>query len=162
MTDDMPPGCGVGEPRLGGERDDNPRRCRSINHFPTRICKTWNYTHRCFERRCADGNMAGPCERIALHSNSKGNIPMQDTLTTPSIPEMGFIRQPQVLRIASFSATTLWRKCKSGDFPKPVRLSANISAWRVEDVRAWVGAHGGGCKQGTQQQAEQPRGKRGR
>lgn len=67
---------------------------------------------------------------------------MQDMPAVQPIPEIGFIRQPQVLRIASFSATTLWRKCRSGEFPKPVRLSANVSAWRVEDVRAWLGAHG--------------------
>ncbi|MCU6498916.1 AlpA family phage regulatory protein [Rugamonas sp. A1-17] len=66
---------------------------------------------------------------------------MQVTATIQQIPQIGFIRQPQVLLIASFSATTLWRKCRSGQFPKPVRLSANVSAWRVEDVRAWVAAH---------------------
>lgn len=57
-----------------------------------------------------------------------------------SLPETGFIRQPQVLHIASFSSTTLWRRCKAGTFPQPIRLSPRICAWRVEDVRAWVKA----------------------
>lgn len=68
---------------------------------------------------------------------------MQVKSAVQPIPEIGFIRQPQVLHITSFSATTLWRKCKSGEFPKPVRLSANVTAWRVEDVRAWIGTRGG-------------------
>jgi len=58
------------------------------------------------------------------------------------LPETGFIRQPQVLYLAAFSSTTLWRHCKAGTFPKPVRLSARICAWRVEDVRAWIKAQG--------------------
>jgi predicted DNA-binding transcriptional regulator AlpA len=26
---------------------------------------------------------------------------------------------------------------KAGRFPKPCKLSANVTAWRAEDVRAW-------------------------
>lgn len=64
------------------------------------------------------------------------------TQALPGLPETGFIRLPQVLHIASFSRATLWRRCAAGTFPKPVRLSANISAWRVEEVRAWVDMQG--------------------
>ena len=67
---------------------------------------------------------------------------MQALLPITSIPETGFLRQRQVLQIASFSATTLWRRCKAGTFPKPIKLSAQISAWRVEEIRAWVEAQG--------------------
>ena len=34
----------------------------------------------------------------------------------------------------------LWRKVKAGHFPKPVKLSERVTAWRVEDVRAWLAA----------------------
>ncbi|WP_295993480.1 AlpA family transcriptional regulator [Rugamonas sp.] len=37
-----------------------------------------------------------------------------------------------------FSAATLWRKVKSGEFPQPVKLSARVTAWRLEDVHAWM------------------------
>jgi prophage regulatory protein len=37
-----------------------------------------------------------------------------------------------------FSASTLWRKCRSGAFPPPVRVSAGITAWRVGDIRQWL------------------------
>ena len=35
---------------------------------------------------------------------------------------------------------TLWRRVKAGTFPKPVKLSERVTAWRVEDVRQWLDA----------------------
>lgn len=40
--------------------------------------------------------------------------------------------------VVPFSSATLWRKVKAGQFPKPVKLSAGITAWRVQDVRQWL------------------------
>jgi len=49
------------------------------------------------------------------------------------------MRQTQLLAdVVPFSASTLWRKVKAQTFPAPVKLSAGITAWRVEDVRAWM------------------------
>ncbi|MDE1006523.1 MAG: AlpA family phage regulatory protein [Paraburkholderia fungorum] len=67
---------------------------------------------------------------------------MRETKESLSIPETGFLRQPQVLKFVPFSATTLWRRCKAGAFPQPVKLSAGISAWRAEEVRAWITQQG--------------------
>jgi prophage regulatory protein len=36
------------------------------------------------------------------------------------------------------SRSTLWRKIRSGDFPQPVRISANAVAWRADDIRCWI------------------------
>jgi prophage regulatory protein len=56
-----------------------------------------------------------------------------------ALPETGFIRAAQLCPgIVPIGRTTLWRKVKAGEFPAPVRLSANVVAWRVEDVRAWI------------------------
>lgn len=55
------------------------------------------------------------------------------------LPADGYIRQSQLCPgIVPFSQATLWRKVKSGKFPKPVKLSDRITAWRVQDVRAWM------------------------
>lgn len=60
------------------------------------------------------------------------------------LPETGFVRQSQLIpHIIPFSSTTLWRKVKSGDFPAPVKLSSRVTAWRAEDVRAWMRQFGG-------------------
>ena len=37
-----------------------------------------------------------------------------------------------------FSDSTLWRKVVAHEFPAPVKLSDRVTAWRVEDVRAWM------------------------
>ncbi len=37
-----------------------------------------------------------------------------------------------------FSASTLWRKCRRGEFPPPVRVSAGVTAWRVGQIRLWL------------------------
>lgn len=39
-----------------------------------------------------------------------------------------------------FSMPTLWRKVKNGTFPKPCKLSAGITAWKVGEVRQWLAA----------------------
>lgn len=50
-----------------------------------------------------------------------------------------YLRQAQLIpRILPFSAATLWRKVKNGTFPKPVKLSDRITAWRVSDVQGWM------------------------
>ncbi len=55
------------------------------------------------------------------------------------LPAIGFIRQSQLIpAIVPFSSATLWRKVKAGTFPAPVKLSARVTAWRVEDVRDWI------------------------
>lgn len=50
----------------------------------------------------------------------------------------GFIRQKQLLPILGFSAPTLWRKVRDGSFPKPVKLSSNITAWSKAEILLWI------------------------
>ena len=52
----------------------------------------------------------------------------------------GFIRQRQLIESKSvpFSPSTLWRKVKAGEFPQPVKISRQITAWRVSDIQAWA------------------------
>jgi len=52
----------------------------------------------------------------------------------------GFIRQQQLIesRLVPFSASTLWRKVKSHEFPAPIKISSHITAWRMSDIRAWA------------------------
>jgi prophage regulatory protein len=59
--------------------------------------------------------------------------------TFDQLPETGYIRQAQLIPdVVPFSSATLWRKCKTGDFPRPVKLSERITAWRVAEIRAWI------------------------
>ena len=61
-----------------------------------------------------------------------------------TLPETGFLRQPQVLTFIPISKSTLWRRVTEGTFPAPVKLSPRVTVWRAEDVRRWIeeqGAH---------------------
>jgi prophage regulatory protein len=65
---------------------------------------------------------------------------------TLELPATGYVRQSELVGsrvkkvrgIIPFSPTTLWRKVKAHEFPEPVKLSAGVTAWRVEDIRAWM------------------------
>ena len=91
-----------------------------------------------------------------------------NTATADDLPATGYIRQSQVIGepavtpeqaeenrkrgksprrprrgvpgIVPFSSATLWRKVKNSEFPAPIKLSERVTAWRVEDVRAWIAA----------------------
>jgi prophage regulatory protein len=57
------------------------------------------------------------------------------------LPETGFVGQSQLVPdVLPFSSATLWRLVKAGKFPASVRLADRITAWHVEDIRAWMQA----------------------
>lgn len=56
--------------------------------------------------------------------------------TQNSLPETGYLRLPEVLRIIPVGASTWWAGVADERFPKPVKLGPRTSAWRVEDIRA--------------------------
>ena len=51
------------------------------------------------------------------------------------------LREPSVLKATGISRTTLWRRVRSGDFPRPLRLGGPTTravGWRREDVERWL------------------------
>jgi prophage regulatory protein len=57
------------------------------------------------------------------------------------LPKTGFLRLPSIIAPHGpipVSKSTWWAGIKTGRYPKPVKLSARISAWRVEDIRAFI------------------------
>lgn len=60
------------------------------------------------------------------------------------LPATGYVRQAQLIpAIIPFSSATLWRKVKAKTFPAPLKLSERVTAWRCEDVHAWMKTCGG-------------------
>lgn len=66
------------------------------------------------------------------------NTKKSKTLPPKQLPATGFIRIKMLLEFIPFSTSTLWRKVKSGDFPAPIKLSSNITAFKAEEVHAWM------------------------
>lgn len=62
--------------------------------------------------------------------------------TYGALPATGFIRLTDLRPIVGFSDSTLWRRVRAGSFPQPIRLSVRCTAWRVEEIRAWIAAQG--------------------
>jgi predicted DNA-binding transcriptional regulator AlpA len=61
--------------------------------------------------------------------------------TFDNLPNTGYLRQAQLIPdVVPISSATLWRKCKAGTFPNPVKLSERVTAWRVGDIRGWLDA----------------------
>ena len=58
------------------------------------------------------------------------------TMTT--IPQMGFLRLPQVLQLVPISKSA-WREgCKTGRFPKPVKLGPRTTVWRADEILVFI------------------------
>lgn len=65
-----------------------------------------------------------------------------------SLPETGYVRLSQIVGnpksnpptppIIPISKSTWWAGVKSGHYPPPVKLGPRITAWRVEDIRAFI------------------------
>ena len=74
------------------------------------------------------------------------------------LPESAFLRESQLVKsskrnkaesqdsqpteqapsIFPFSSATLWRRVADGSFPKPVKLSTRVTAWRVGEIREFI------------------------
>ena len=57
------------------------------------------------------------------------------------MPATGFLRLPSIIGPNGpipVSKSTWWAGVKDGRFPKPIKLGLRITAWRVEDIRAFI------------------------
>ena len=74
----------------------------------------------------------------------------------PALPATGFLRLPQIIgrrptktdpqgipALVPVSRATWWQWTKNGRAPAPVRLGPNTTAWKVEDVMAFIERMGG-------------------
>lgn len=59
-------------------------------------------------------------------------------MQTPSLPETGFLRLPQILKIIPVGKSSWWVGVSAGRYPQPVKLSPRCTAWRVEDIRELI------------------------
>ena len=66
------------------------------------------------------------------------------------LPDVAFIQIRPLIhyRVLPYSATTIWRKSRSGEFPSPIKVSSGITAWRVGDIRAYLESLGKPSKGG--------------
>jgi len=68
------------------------------------------------------------------------------------LSQTGFLRLGQIIGnpkanppippIIPISKSKLWADVKSGKFPQPVKLGPRCTAWRLEDIRAYIESAG--------------------
>ena len=56
------------------------------------------------------------------------------------MPNSAYIRLPVMKGLYGVSAATIYRGCKKGTIPKPVKLTERTSAWNVGLIRAALAA----------------------
>ena len=66
------------------------------------------------------------------------------------LPKNGFLRINEVLKFVPIGKSTLWAWVRGGRFPKPVKLSQTVTAWKAEDIQAYLDAPDGGWRANTQ------------
>ena len=54
------------------------------------------------------------------------------------IPSCGFFRLSQVIALIPISKSAWWEGCRTGRYPKPVKLGPRTTVWRVEDIKAFI------------------------
>lgn len=54
-------------------------------------------------------------------------------------PVSGFYRINKMCELLGLGKTTIWGLSRHDpDFPKPVKLTSQCTAWRVDEVQAWM------------------------
>lgn len=48
------------------------------------------------------------------------------------------LRLPQVIQLTGLGRDSIYRLGNAGQFPRPRKLSERASAWREDEVRAWI------------------------
>lgn len=73
-----------------------------------------------------------------LQNTNKTSSLSTTALYSYILPETGFLRLSQVLKLIPVGKTTWCNGVKSGRFPKAVKLGERITACRVEDIKALI------------------------
>lgn len=60
---------------------------------------------------------------------------MSNHVQQATLPEIGFVRLPQILVFIPVCAASWWNGVKSGKYPPSFKLGPKTTAWRVEDIR---------------------------
>lgn len=58
--------------------------------------------------------------------------------TIPTGANIRFMRLPEVLARYPVSRSSWWRGIKAGQYPKPYKLSANVTAWLESDIENFL------------------------
>jgi len=64
------------------------------------------------------------------------------------------LRLKAVCALTGLSRSTLWRMCRRGEFPQPLKLTARLIGWRAAEALAWLDSRERGRPAVTEAKAE--------
>lgn len=59
-------------------------------------------------------------------------------MSTDVIPSTGFVRVRTILHVVPISRSTWWAWVASGKAPAGIKLGPRITAWKAEDINAFL------------------------
>lgn len=62
--------------------------------------------------------------------------PITALVTFDSQPNSANVRLPVVMALYGISSSSVWRNVKSGNIPKPRKLTTRTTVWNVGELRA--------------------------
>jgi prophage regulatory protein len=66
-----------------------------------------------------------------------------------NLPETGLLRIKQVLKFIPVSRSSWWAGVKSGRYPAARKLSARVTVWSVESIKALIDGSNGHDEEGA-------------
>ena len=55
-------------------------------------------------------------------------------MTNDTLPETGYLRLPEVLKLLGISRSTFYAGIKAGKYHKPVKVGKRVSVWKVKGI----------------------------
>jgi prophage regulatory protein len=63
---------------------------------------------------------------------------LETKTSVPTTVPLRLLRFGEVRRRTGLSRSTIWRMERSGVFPKRIKVSVNVVAWREDEVSEWI------------------------
>lgn len=55
-----------------------------------------------------------------------------------TLPPEALLRLPEVVALVGLRRASIYARAAQGTFPRPIKLTAHASGWRLGDIRVWL------------------------
>ncbi|MCR9179178.1 MAG: AlpA family phage regulatory protein [Erythrobacteraceae bacterium] len=62
----------------------------------------------------------------------------QTSRNIANLPPEALLRLPEVIALVGLCRASIYARAAQHSFPRPIKLTAHASGWRLGDVRAWL------------------------
>lgn len=76
--------------------------------------------------------------KTAKIPTAKQAVEHKPAITQETLPTTGYIRISQLIKFLPISKASIWRLSKIGKFPKAIKLTEKTTAFKCEEVQAWL------------------------